>query len=445
MTAPHRIRSTVGAAALATALVLVPGAAFADDAVAPSPSPSAAPVVTDGAAPAAADQVPAEGAGTGSAPAAPAAETPATTPSADPSAVPSNTAVGTRPAPEAAPAAEAPANAAADASPRGGGTVVVQDPVVDPLVEAYPAVAHPGSSFSAWVEGFTPGDPVSARVDGPAVSKGDVFTIYPSQAPFVFDASGSTSFEVEVPADLALGTLTLTVSDAHGTTSAAEIAVAEQMAAPVLVAPTGATAGVVAVSGSGGTPGTAAVVAVGLPDDLQEGFGYGFGSTGSSARSSASVVTTAEQAADPDEEFYDVDPVEFEADQGYAVALVPVADDGTFTARFVLPEGDFGATAALVDTTTGDTSATADVVTFAVAAAAAAAPAATPASPAAAPVNTVVATRAAGSGAGLAYTGSETTAPIAVGAALLLLGAVLAVGARLRRRSRIAAAPADRS
>ena len=51
---------------------------------------------------------------------------------------------------------------------------------------------------------------------------------------------------------------------------------------------------------------------------------------------------------------------------------------------------------------------------------------------------------AAGSGGGLAYTGSETTAPIAVGAALLLLGAVLAVGARLRRRSRVAAAPADR-
>jgi hypothetical protein len=332
----------------------------------------------------------------------------------------------------------------------GAGTVVVVAPEVDPFVEAYPSVAHPGSTFSVYVEGFTPGDAVSARVDGDAVAPDDVFTVYPSQLPFVFDGSGSAWFDVDVPADLLFGILTVTVDDAHALTSSTEVPVTAPTPAPVVVAPVGATAGVVTVTGTGGQPGQAAVVVVAQPGFVEDGFGFGytFGSVGSSSADapavaavdetavdvSSLVATTAAQAeAAPEDDFYDDEPVEYSSEDGAATALVPIAADGTFSARFVLPAGDFATTAIVIDTETSDTSAPADVARFSVAAAAApvvvpVGPAAVPA--AAVPVNTVVATR----GGSLAYTGTETTLPAGIAAAALLLGAALTTTARLRRR-----------
>ncbi|TDT61448.1 hypothetical protein [Frigoribacterium sp. PhB116] len=442
MTTSHRLRTSAGAAALTAALVLVPTAAFADDAPTAATSTTAAPDAASAAAPAAAPSdapAPAD-------PADAASSTPA------PTTTPGNTAVGRRPAPTTDPApaptaaAEPAAATATDASvptAQGAGTVVVVAPEVEPSVGVYPGAAHPGSTFSVFVEGFTAGDAVSARVDGDAVSPDDVFSLYPDQLPFVFDASGSVYFDVEVPTDLPLGTLTVTVSDAHGTTSSTEVAVTDPIPAPVVVAPVGAAAGIVTVTGSGGLPGQAVVVVVGAPDDVDEGFGFAFGSGGSSsdapvdapaeeaAADLTSLVTTAEQAeAAPDEDFFDHEPVQYSATDGPASALVPIAADGTFSARFVLPAGDFGTTAVVIDTETSDTSLAAAVAPFTVSAAAAA-PVVTPAGPAGVPVNTVVATR----GGSLAYTGTESALPAGIAALALLLGGVLTTAARLRRRA----------
>jgi hypothetical protein len=428
MTTSHRLRTSAGAAALAAALVLVPTAAFADDApAAPVAVPDATPAVE---APAVA---------------------PADAPASDPSGAPTDAsapapvavavdvdAVAAAPSAPAAPQAEAPATPATP-STRGAGTVVVVAPETAPYVEVFPGAAHPGSTFSVYVQGFTPGDVVSARVDGDAVSPDDVFTVYPAQLPFVFDSDGTAFFDVEVPADLPLGTLTVAVSDAHGLTSSTEVSVTAPIPAPVVVAPVGATAGVVTVSGSGGLPGQAALVVVGDHDVVEEGFGTASASDvpssadGARADVSSLVTTTAAQAeADPEEIPYDDEPVEYSPEDGAATALVPIAADGTFSARFVLPAGDFATTALAIDTETSDTSLPADVARFTVAAAAApvVVPAAPAAAPAAVPVNTVVATR----GGSLAYTGTETTLPAGVAAAALLLGAALMTTARLRRR-----------
>ena len=452
MTTSHRLRTSAGAAALTAALVLVPAAAFADDAPA-APAASAPTVAADTTAPVVgADPTPAadpSGTDAAATPADPATPAPASPLSPTSGTATGNTAVGQRPAPtaSAAPIAAAqPGSAAAapDASApttQGAGTVVVVAPEVEPSVEVYPGAAHPGSAFSVFTQGFTAGDPVSARVDGDAVSTDDVFTVYPSQLPFVFDTSGTAYFDVDVPADLPLGTLTVTVTDAHGNASSTEVAVTDPIPAPVVVAPVGATAGIVTVTGSGGVPGQAAVVVVGAPDDVEVGFGFAFGTGQSSSDAAAdapaeeaaadltSLVTTAEQAeAAPDEDFFDREPVEYTAAEGPATALVPIAADGTFSARFVLPAGDFGTTAVVIDTETSDTSLVAAVAPFTVAAAAA--PVVTPAGPAGVPVNTVVGTR----GGSLAYTGSESALPAGIAAAALLLGAVLATTARLRRR-----------
>lgn len=491
MTITTRLRTPALAAALSAALVLAPVAAFADEPASTSPAPAetGAPTPTGaetGTAPGDATSTDAPPADTAPVEAAPGDATPVEV--APVEAVPGNTAVGSRPpaatAAEPAPAGSTPsatpstgAAATATPSPTGDGTVVVVEPDVVPAVDIYPTVAHAGGSSTVYVDDFTGGDPVSVRVDGDAVEADDVFTVLPWESPFTFDPTGSALFDVVIPDDLPLGDLVVTVSDAHGVSVSADLAVTPPLPVPTVTVPQDAAAGVVMISGAGARPGSAAFVVVGDPADLAEGFGSAVGgSTGStvswsvegsgltadeadsaeatdgagpadeadttdpsgdeSAHVGDEIVVTKEQADDPASGLYDTEPVPYDATDGPAQALVPVAADGTFAARFVLPEGRFSTTASTIDLETGDASDQSALASFSVAAASAVVPAAPVATPVAATGGVVVVGRSdrAGRLASTGTDGSGTGAAIAAG--LLLLGGGLVAAARLRVRRR---------
>lgn len=476
MTITTRLRTPALAAALSAALVLAPVAAFADEPASTSPAPAetGAPTPTDaetGTAPGDTTSTDAPPADTAPVEAAPGDATPVEV--APVEAVPGNTTVGTRPpvatAAEPAPAGSTPsatpstgAAPTATPSPTGDGTVVVVEPDVVPAVDIYPTVAHAGGSSTVYVDDFTGGDPVSVRVDGDAVEADDVFTVLPWESPFTFDPTGSALFDVVIPDDLPLGDLVVTVSDAHGVSVSADLAVTPPLPVPTVTVPQDAAAGVVTISGAGAQPGSAAFIVVGDPADLAEGFGSAVGgSTGSTVswsvegsgltadeadpsdpagdeamRVGDDIVVTKEQADDPASGLYDTEPVPYDATDGPAQALVPVAADGTFAARFVLPEGRFSTTASTIDLETGDASDQSALASFSVAAASAVLPAAPVATPVAATGGVVVVGRSDRAGR-LAYTGTDGSGTgAAIAAGLLLLGGGLVAAARLRVRRR---------
>ncbi|ROS61404.1 hypothetical protein EDF38_0494 [Frigoribacterium sp. PhB160] len=497
MTITTRLRTPALAAALSAALVLAPVAAFADEPAGTSPAPaeSGAPTPSDAetaAAPGDTTSSDAPPADTAPVEAAPGDATPVEVVPVE--AVSGNTAVGSRPpaatAAEPAPAGSTPSATpsagtppTAGPSPTGDGTVVVVEPDVVPAVDIYPTVAHAGGSSTVYVDDFTGGDPVSVRVDGDAVEADDVFTVLPWESPFAFDPTGSALFDVVIPDDLPLGDLVVTVSDAHGVSVSADLAVTPPLPVPAVTVPQGATAGVVTISGAGAQPGSAAFVVVGDPADLAEGFGSAVGgSTGATVSWSVEgsgltadeadsddptdeadpteeagpadeadpsdpagdeavhvgddIVVMKEQADDPANGLYDTEPVPYDATDGPAQALVPVAADGTFEARFVLPEGRFSTTASTIDLETGDASDQSAVASFSVAAASAVVPAAPVATPVAATGGVVVVGRSDRAGR-LAYTGTDGSGTgAAIAAGLLLLGGGLVAAARLRVRRR---------
>ncbi|GAA0965091.1 hypothetical protein [Frigoribacterium faeni] len=439
MSRSHRLRTGAGTAALVAAIVLAPTTAFAASASDASAAPaSAAPVET-----------PVEA--TPSAEPTPAVETPAVeTPAAETPATGTGTDVvlGQRPAAvEPAPAAETPATAATPApsatpTPAPTSVVVVPGPTAEPTVELYSSYVTPGETTTADAYGFTPGDAVTVTVDGPAVTDDTVFTVYSYEKDFVFDSDGYVTFDMDIPADLALGTITISVSDASGLSTSTDVEVREPIPAPTLVAPSGATAGIVPIVGSDAAPGSAALVLVADADLFEDSIAFsslssdvtapGDGASAAVAR----AVAAAEADAEDDEDIpYDTEPVEYDPDFGFALGIVPVAADGTFSVDFDLPEGEYGTSGLfIIEDEFGSMSEASDPALFSVGAAVVAPTPADPTPGATSPVvpagNTTVVQRPGT----LAYTGSEQGAWLAGAAALLALGTALVAAPRLRRR-----------
>lgn len=435
MSRSRRLRTGAGTAALVAAIVLAPTTAFAASApdASAAPAASAAPVETPVEATPSAEPTPAVE--------TPAAETPVTGTGTD-------VVVGQRPAAvEPAPAAETPATAATPApsatpTPAPTSVVVVPGPTAEPTVELYSSYVTPGETTTADAYGFTPDDAVTVTVDGPAVTDDTVFTVYSYEQDFVFDSDGYVTFDMDIPADLALGTITISVSDASGLSTSTDVEVREPIPAPTLVAPSGATAGIVPITGSDAVPGSAAFVLVGDADLFDEEDGFSFG--GSSVSSTGTIdgddasaaISRAVAAAEADVDIpYDTEPVEYDPVMGFSFGIVPVQADGTFSIEFDLPQGDYGTAGFLVlDDEFSSTSEESDLTLFSVGAAVVAPTPADPTPGATSPVvpagNTTVVQRPGT----LAYTGSEQGAWLAGAAALLVLGTALVAAPRLRRR-----------
>ncbi|MBF4602251.1 hypothetical protein ITJ55_15705 [Frigoribacterium sp. VKM Ac-1396] len=329
----------------------------------------------------------------------------------------------------AAPEADAPAESSTP-TPVVAPTDVVVDAVVDDLGVFIPVnAAHPGQAFPVFAQGFTPGDVVDVTVSGDDV---------PAEADYVsfdgsstFDEDGATEFSVELPATFAVGgVVTVTVTDESGLSTSSDVPVTASVPAPELTVPVGATAGIVTVTGEDGIPGGYALVEVYDADELI------------TELPDPSLDADPSSDAEPtgDEITFeipvDVDPVPYEV-SGSASALVPVDADGRFSARFVLPAGDFATDAYTFDADLTTESEFSDAVVFSVAPAVTAPVATTPGTtaPAALPVRPVAAVTPARSSS-LAYTGSDPSGALGWAVASVLAGAGALVAGRLRLRRR---------
>ena len=346
MTTTRRARAcALPAAALAAALLLTPAAAHAAEgdtsaedatvlqAVAPQPVPS------DEEAPSA----------------APTAAVPAPAPAPD----------------QVAPDVDVEAEAAADDGVEAGSTFVT-----------VLGGAHPGLPVSVFAEGFEPGDEVDVVVAVDGVVREGVDVVSYSRR-FIFDGDGVASFEVVVPDDVVPGSvLTIRIADHSGVSAEIDLPVTAPLPVPVVSAPVGATAGVVAVRGTGALPGGIALVEVadadffgeedGAAEDGPEALlGQGSGLvTGAAGRSSRIAAAEGSDAVEEEEPILvDTEPVPFDEEWGGASALAAVAGDGSFEARFVLPAGDYVTLAASSDAELTDISEWSDLEAFSVAAA----------------------------------------------------------------------------
>ena len=431
----HRLRSRAGAAAaFVAAMVLAPTAALAAQAPATPAAPAAqAPVdvvevaPTDTATTVPTPTEPAE-TGTGTGTSVVVGDSPAATP-----------APAVTPAPAATPAlSETPVPASSAPAPS---SVVVVPERSDPSIDVFFPVVSPGDSVTVDADGFTPGAGIVIDVDGPAVTESTRFIVHTVDDPFVVDSDGYANFTMDIPADLALGTLTMTVADAEGVSASADIEVRAAVPAPLVTPPTDATAGVVTITGSTGVAGAVAVITVVDADDAEE-WDFTPGQDSWTIQQDT-VVMSARAAADPWGDVpFDTEPVEWDADFGVSSAVTRVEADGSFSARFVLPAGDYLVSASLaVDPEIPFFSADSEFVSFAVAEAVATPTPGATTPPVVVPAGntTVVADGAGGSDERrargvLAYTGAEQGVWIAGAAALLALGTALVAAPRLRRR-----------
>lgn len=304
-----------------------------------------------------------------------------------------------------------------------------EEPIVDvPQVSSFDGAVRPGQGTDVYAEGFTAGDLVHVTVtaDGAPVDDEFVFLLKPR-----FDEFGYAQFGILLPEDFPTGgTLTVSVTDDSGRSAASDLAVLEYVPAPVLEVPVGATAGLVTVNGTGGVPGGYALVEVFDGDTpLTDQF------TGDPAHDEQ-LGTEPDVSADAPGFEVDVDPVPYET-SGYAAAVVPVDTAGRFSARFVLPAGDFATDALTIDADLANESDFSGALAFSVAPAVTVPTATTPGTvaPAALPVRPLAAVTPARA-TSLAYTGSEPSGALtwALGAVLAGAGALVAGRLRLRRR-----------
>lgn len=437
------------AVALAAALVLTPATAFAaegDPVSTDAPTGTSTPTDSTSADSTSATAVTVPGDASPAVPEQAGPDAPAVAPATPASGATdtSGSSEGTTHA--ASPEADAPVETPAstqEVAPAGAAA----DVVVDDLFVLIPVTAaHPGQAFPVVAQGFTPGDVVDVTVSGDGVPADADYVSFDDSP--VFDEDGSTVFWVELPATFAVGgVVTVTVTDGSGLSTSSDVPVTASVPAPALVAPVGATAGVVTVNGQNGIPGGYALVEVYDADDLVTDLPD---PSTDAPSPDADPTTEPDPSADPDptsdaeptgdeiafEISVDVDPVPYEV-SGSATAVVPVDADGRFAARFVLPAGDFATDAYTFDadfTTESDFS---EAVVFSVAPAVVVPAVTTPGTvaPTALPVRRVAAvtpTRATS----LAYTGSEPSAALtwALGAVLAGAGALVVGRLRLRRR-----------
>ena len=313
--------------------------------------------------------------------------------------------------------------------------------------------AHPGLPVTVFAEGFEPGDEVDVVVAVDGVVREGVDVISYSRR-FLFDGDGVTSFEVVVPDDVVPGSvLTIRIADRSGVSAEIDLPVTAPLPVPLVSAPVGATAGVVAVRGTGALPGGIALVEVVDADLLGEEDGafegrsetlLGEGSdlvAGAAGTFSRVAAAEGSEAVDEGPILVDTEPVPFDEERGGASALAAVAGDGSFEARFVLPAGDYVTLAASSDAELTDISESSDLEAFSVAAAPVPAVVPAPAAPAAgvpagvapaASVSRPAATRPAM----LAHTGDDVTPWALVAGGLLAAGGVLLTGRRLLRSRR---------
>jgi len=313
--------------------------------------------------------------------------------------------------------------------------------------------AHPGLPVSVFAEGFEPGDEVDVVVAVDGVVREGVDVISYSRR-FIFDGDGVASFEVVVPDDVVPGSvLTIRIADHSGVSAEIDLPVTAPLPVPLVSAPVGATAGVVAVRGTGALPGGIALVEVADADLLGEEGGaaedgpealLGEGSglvTGAAGTSSRVAAAEGSDAVDEEPILVDTEPVPFDEEWGGASALAAVAGDGSFEARFVLPAGDYVTLAASSDAELTDISEWSDLEAFSVAAAPVPEVVPSPAAPAAgvpagvapaASVSRPAATRPAA----LAHTGDDAAPWAMLAGGLLAAGGVLLTGRRLLRSRR---------
>jgi len=438
----HRLRSRAGAAAaLVAAMVLAPTAALAAQAPATPAAPAAqapfdvvevAPTDTSTIAPTPVETAetaePAE-TGTGTGTSVVVGDRPASTP-----------APAATPAPSATPAP-------APSAPAPSSVVVVPGEPSEPDLYTLSSITSPGENVMFFADYFTPGDAVKVDVDGPVVTDSTEFFVHPGDGDFVFDTEGSTYFDMDIPATLALGTFVLTVSDQSGLSRSIDMTVREPIAAPTITAPTDATAGVVSLTGSDAVPGSIASVVLadgGVVDEFDDGAVAVGGAVVEPLMAENESSITRSAAADSDDwsEFpYDTEPVTYDPDTMFVVATVPVAADGTFTAEFVVPAGEYVTFAQLLVVVNDEDfvfSPESDLIRFAVAEAVATPTPGATTPPVVVPAgNTTVVAGGADErrvrGA-LAYTGADQGVWIAGAAALLALGTALVAAPRLRRR-----------
>jgi len=424
VTTSRRTRAcALPAAALAAALVLTPAAAFAADGDVPAATSAGAdsPDVMTTVSPAAEAGTTGAGAAEG---------------------VPLSTDAETAPAADVEPAASEPVPsepevaAAPEAAPEDG-----EDEVVVDAPEVYSqdgSDLHPGFAGFFGTVGFAPGDEATASLTG---SQGEDLSSWIRPAPgLTFSIDGDTTVVVVVPSDVVVpDVVTLTVSDESGGTASLEVLVSAFVVAPHLEAPVSATAGIVRIQGENGEPGQVALVSVvdaSLVDSPEPDQGSDEGVADEA--DGADLVRVAEDEAPTDDPGFvtDEEPIAFDPEEGVAFTLVPIDETGHFTASFVLPAGDYLSDAAVLRR---DGSAASDFsvpVQFSVAAAAPVP--SVPTTPvavvpaAAAPV-AVVPVRTARP-AGLAYTGSDTSAWLALAAGLVAAGSVAVAASRLRGR-----------
>lgn len=295
----------------------------------------------------------------------------------------------------------------------------------EPVVFGDDFEAHPGTVLTVRAVGFTPADPVTVTVTGDGVPSDADWASVPRFLVYGLD-DGSASTFVSIPADFPVGgVVTVTFSDAHELAASADFDVTPFAAAPHLEPPVDATAGVVTVSGENAVPGGYALVELYDAED---------------APIDDEPTQFAAAADEPGDEvepvLVDVDPVPYETTGG-AVTVVPVDATGRFSARFVLPAGDFAADALTFDADQTTFSDFSNTVVFSVAPAVTVPAATNPGTvaPAALPVRPVAAVTPARA-TSLAYTGSEPAGALtwALGAVLAGAGALVAGRLRLRRR-----------
>lgn len=432
------------AAALAAALVLAPTTAFAAEG-----DPAAVDAAASTGSVPAAEAAPTETGETGQAgevgqvteaPASPATTSPSVS-STDPvDAVASDGgATGATPGIADEPTWPTTSAPAAEAAPTPDEAEA--DVVADEASVFIPATAgHPGQAFPVLTQGFTPGDLVHATVEGDDVPAGADLASVPTG--LTFDDEGGTAFFVALPETLpAGGFVTVTVTDDSGRSALSDLPVTTFAAAPHLEAPVGATAGVVTVTGENAIPGGYALVEVYDADELVTDLPDP-STDAPSSDADPSVEPDPSSDAEPtgDEIAFDipvdVDPVPYEV-SGFASAVVPVGADGRFSARFVLPAGEFATDAYTFDADLTTESDFSDPALFSVAPAVIVPVATTPgsAAPAALPVRPVAVVTPARSSS-LAYTGSDPSGALGWAVASVLAGAGALVAGRLRLRRR---------
>jgi len=433
VTTSRRTRAcALPAAALAAALVLTPAAAFAADGDVPASS-SAVDESAEATAPVspAVDELAPEptDSGVGQVAADEAPEAPE-------ASEPGGSAGDVEEAP-AAPSAVAPTQAAVpEQAPElapgdGGDEVVIDEPAVFSMDGG---VLHPGFAQFFGTSGFTPGDLVGVTVTG---SEGQDLSEWAQTIDGLgFAVDGDAYFTVLVPVGFAApGVVTLTVSDESGNQASLAVPVEAFVAAPHLEPPVSATAGVVSIQGQNGEPGQVALVSSSRFDGPEPDQGVDDGAAEEADGVELVTVPDGEVRAERPEFVTDDAPVTYYPERDLATALVAIDEDGDFTASFVLPAGEYVSDAAVIrrdGTVLSDFSVP---VRFSVSAAVApVVPVVTaPVVPAAATPVAVVPVRAARP-AGLAYTGSDASAWLALAAGLVAAGSVAVAASRLRGR-----------